>query len=613
MTRHPLPPLAWKWLISLLALCGALLLAIETGYALRPMLSGQQGTLGVLVKDYKGTGRDGDGTHCLPVETLQDGSPLRAAGIRPGERIRYDRVGDRWRKFGVGEPVGLSLCAPAAARHFTFAAQPEDIGFYDIFTYWGRCLLALAAVLFSLLVGLRHAESRPYRALALTFVGLSLMCYFPFVYAPPGLSFTLSRLANIAVYPLIWYWCVVFALSYQPYEQAGWRLRLTRALPWYRALALAGSAYGTWFGLGHEAPLLGLVNMVLVATGLSISVGSLVDGWRHCGGEIRQRHLWLLLSFACGAIPPMLMLVPALGKLEYGELPVTIGLFFVGQLLMYCGLAYAVLRYRIFNVDFAISRALVFSVVSLLMLCAFGLIEWLYGRYMGGHGGRQQGLAKDAVLALLAFLAFNKVHARLEHWVERMIFRAWHENEAWLRDYVRQAAHITTADALLASLRAAVDRFTGQAGCAIYLRQADGGYALAGSTLEQAPAQLAGGDGVVRALASQMAPVWFERVRSAVRADLALPMSQRGTLHGFVVVGAKRRGASYRPDECEVLAFAAHQVGLDSHALRGDELERAVQAMARKTGQQGDELLLMAGRRRSVRPAAAAPHTSGVA
>ena len=607
MARQPMPPLAWKWLVSLLALCGTLLLAIEAGYAVKPMLSGQQGTLGVLVKDYKGTGRDGEGTHCLLVETLEDGSPLLAAGIKVGDRIRYDRVDDRWRKFGVGEPVGMSLCPPAAVRHFVFAAQAEDISFYDIFTYWGRCLLAVPALLFSLLIGFRQAESRSYRSLALTFIGLSLMCYFPFVYSPPGLSFTISRLGNIAVYPLIWYWCVTFTLSYQPYEQTGWRLRLTRTLPWYRVLVIACSAYGTWFGLGYEAPLLGLVNMAVVAVGLSISVGSLVDGWRHCGGEIRQRHLWMLLSFACGSIPPMLILVPALSSLSYGELPVTIGLFFVGQLLMYCGLAYAVLRYRIFNFDFAISRALVFSVVSLLMLCSFGLIEWLYGRYMSGHGGHQQGLAKDAMLALIAFLAFNKVHARVEHWVERMIFRAWHENEARLRDYVRQAAHITTADALLASLRAAVDRFTGQAGCAIYLRQADGDYALAGATLEQAPAVLEGGDGVVRALAAQMAPVWFEHLHSALRADLALPMSQRGTLHGFVVVGAKRRGASYRPDECEVLAFAAQQVGLDSHALRGDELERAVQAMARKTEQQADELLLMAGRRRSVRTSAGAP------
>jgi hypothetical protein len=49
-------------------------------------------------------------------------------------------------------------------------------------------------------------------------------------------------------------------------------------------------------------------------------------------------------------------------------------------------------------------------------------------------------------------------------------------------------------------------------------------------------------------------------------------MSQRGTLSGLIALGAKPTGDSYRPDEQEVLAFAAHQVGLDLHALRTQAL-----------------------------------------
>jgi hypothetical protein len=45
-------------------------------------------------------------------------------------------------------------------------------------------------------------------------------------------------------------------------------------------------------------------------------------------------------------------------------------------------------------------------------------------------------------------------------------------------------------------------------------------------------------------------------------------MSQRGALSGLVALGPKPTGDPYRPDEQEVLAFAAHQVGLDLHALR---------------------------------------------
>jgi hypothetical protein len=49
-------------------------------------------------------------------------------------------------------------------------------------------------------------------------------------------------------------------------------------------------------------------------------------------------------------------------------------------------------------------------------------------------------------------------------------------------------------------------------------------------------------------------------------------MSQRGTLSGLVALGPKPTGDSYRPDEQEILAFAARQVGLDIHALRTQAL-----------------------------------------
>lgn len=609
MMRFAMPPLAWKWLVTILALCGALLVAIEVSHALQPMLDGQQGSLGVLVHDHLGTGRDGEGTHRLRIDSLAPGGPLQLAGARPGDRIKYDTVEDRWRKFAVGEQVGLTLYQAATERHLIVGAQAEPISFFDYYTYWGRCLLAIPALMFSLLIGFKQAASRAYRALAMTFIGLSLMFYFPFNYSPAGLSFTISKLGNITVYGLIWYWCVVFALNYQPYQQVGWRLLLTRALPWYRALVLACCAYSAWFALGHEAPMLSLANLLPVLAGLFITLASLLDGWRHCSGEIRQRHLWMLLSFACGSIPPMLILIPALDWTVRG-MPLTIGLFFVGQLLMYIGLAYAVLRYRVFNFDFAVSRALVFSVVNLLILCSFGLIGWVYGSVMhgsgSGHGASKGSLVADAGLALLGFLVFNKVHGTIERRVERLIFRAWHDNEAKLRDYVRQAAHITTVDALLASLRIAVDRFTGQTGCAIYLRRPGGDYTLACGTLDRAPAAVAERDGVVDALRTLMGAVFFERVQSAVGGELALPMSHRGALNGFVVVGAKPRGVSYRPDECEVLGFAAHQIGLDLHALRVEELERALRELERKTELQGDELLLMSGRRKAVRRPAAA-------
>lgn len=607
MTRFRLSTLMWRWLVCSLALFSAILLAIEFSHAVKPLLiDGEHGSLGVVLVDQMGANNHGQGTHRLRIESLAPGSALLAAGARPGDSLRFDRYVDRWRKFAPGEAVGLTLYRDGAARSLALTAQPATIGFADYFDYWGRFLLALPALLFGLMIAFK-GEGRSYRALALTFIALSLTYFYNFNYSPAGPAFVLSKFANIASYSLIWYGCVEFALAYQPYAQAGLRARLTALLPWYRALALGTALYAVGFAAGRETPLLWLATLLGVVGGLLLAIVSLVDGWRRSAGEIRQRHLWMLLSFGCGSVPAMLTLIPALDATVAG-LRVTVMMYFIGQLMMYLGLAYAVLQYRVFNFDFAISRAVVFSVVSVVLLCSFGIIEWVYASVMHsaafGHGAKKS-LVADAAIALAAYLVFHKIHGTLEHWVERFLFDKWHVNERQLRAFVRQAAHMTTMDSLLGSFRSALDRFTGQAGCAVYLRQENGRYALAAGTLDGAPAEVDSNDSAVVALRADMAPLTVEQLPTALRGELLLPMCHRGMLDGFVLVGSKRRRESYRPDEFEALGFAAHQVGLDLHALRVDALEREVRDLERKAGQQSEELQLMAGRRRSARNQAA--------
>jgi hypothetical protein len=59
-------------------------------------------------------------------------------------------------------------------------------------------------------------------------------------------------------------------------------------------------------------------------------------------------------------------------------------------------------------------------------------------------------------------------------------------------------------------------------------------------------------------------------------------MNHRGALHGFVLLGPKPSGDDYRPDEIAVLGFAAHQIGLDLHALQIERLASAVEGQAKR-------------------------------
>jgi nitrate reductase NapE component len=598
MTPFRLSAPAWKGLITMLALLSAILLVIEFTRAVKPLADGVHGSLGVTLTDQAATS-DGLGKYRLAIESIAPGSALAVAGARVGDQLRFDHYLDRFRQLVPGERVGLTLYQGGQGRALSAVAVAVPISFDDYFIYCGRLLLAVPALLFGLMVAFKQSEGRAYRALSLTFIGLSFSYFFGLNYSPRSASFALSKFLVITSYSLIWYGCVAFVMSYHAYRRTAARAWLQRLFAVYRALACATALYAAGFAIGRETPLLDVAILLCAFGGLALTVAGLIDGWRHSSGEIRQRHLWLLLSFASGTAPAMLTLIRALDA-DIAGTRITVMLYFLGQFLMYVGLVYAVLRYRVFNFDFAISRAVVFSVVSVVMLCTFGVIEWMYASVMHG-GGHKNSLLVDAALALAVYLLLHKIHGKLERGVERVLFEKWHLNEHRLRAYVRRAAHVTTVDALVDSFAAALDRFTGQAGCAIYLRQEDGSYARAAGTLDGGPELVGGNDGAAVALRADLAPIFVDKLATVLRGELLLPMSHRGVLDGFVLVCAKRRRESYRPDEFEALGFAAQQVGLDLHALRVDALQRELRELERKASRQDQELQLMAGRRRSSR------------
>ncbi|WLI88352.1 hypothetical protein Q4S45_16670 [Massilia sp. R2A-15] len=420
----------WRAFVCVLVVLTSILMVSEFSYAIKPLLiDGQQGSLGMTLVDPIGATAQGQGTYRLRVSSAEPGLPMATAGAHPGDFIEFDDYENRWRKFMPGERVDLTLYQGGQARRLSLVAVPVAITVGDYFDYGGRFLLALPALLFAVMIAFRQ-DGRSYRALSTTFITLSLIYFYNFNYSPAGATLRLSKFANIASYAIIWYGCVVFALLFQPYPASTARIWLRRVFPWYRGLAYLTTAYSIGFALGRETPWLWLGTLLVVILGLVMMFVSLVDGWRHTTGEVRQRHLWLLWAFAVGVVPGFLNMVPALDAKVQDDLRVTVMIYFVGQLLMFGGLAYAVLRYRVFDFDFAASRALVFAVASLLLLCVFGMIEWIYSTVLPGDGGVRRAVEKsslvvDAIVVAIVSFAMRKVHRRLEVWVQRFLFGSW--------------------------------------------------------------------------------------------------------------------------------------------------------------------------------------------
>ncbi len=258
------------------------------------------------------------------------------------------------------------------------------------------------------------------------------------------------------------------------------------------------------------------------------------------------------------------LLYGGFGSVEYRALYIAAEwLSAAGHLLF----AYAVLRDKVVDPGFVVNRAVVYGIISALLLVVFGLVEWGVEHVIPLES-REKSALVDAAIALVIYLIFHRIKDSVERFIEKVLFHKWHHNEAALRRFVKEADFINDPDALLKAFVAELTRFAQGAGSAIYLQRHADSFDLAHGE-DMAGLRIDDNAPFVVALRARHSAVEPEDHATA----MALPLSHRGTLFGFAVLAAKPDGGSYRPDETEVLAWAAHQIGLDFHALKVEALE----------------------------------------
>ena len=516
----------------------------------------------------------------LPIVAMDASSPLAGVGANLGDVLVFDRSGDAERRLGTNETIGLSIESRTGARH-VFVRPVADAtalqaSFFDRISailFWPATTITLVI---GALVGWRNAGNAGMRVLSLAL--LSQCVNFFASRLPAGIIQDWSS-------KLLWPCAYFVAFVALPYVV----LRLPESNPLLRSpivrvlfciysaawLLLAASLSMERFGvLGsnfHISPTGVSDSLEMCCAFVAILASALA--WRRSIGAERQRVAWigiclggLYLMIAVLNLQPVLRWVAPAWTRSLG-----MWLWFASS----CGLGYATLRHRLFDVGFAINRAAVYTVTTALLLVGFGLCEWA-AEHLLQFEGREKSMLVDAGLALGVFLAFHRVRDFVEHWVERILFRQWREREDALRLFVRRAAYATAETPLIEGFVGALERFADGAPCAIYLRSSDGSFELERGSLQGALPRLDQNESSVLAMRESDSPLQAEEALLPEGASLALPMSHRRVLNGFTLLGSKANGDSYRPDEIDVLDFAAKQIGLDLHALRVEALRADV-------------------------------------
>jgi hypothetical protein len=327
--------------------------------------------------------------------------------------------------------------------------------------------------------------------------------------------------------------------------------------------------------LPASAPPLQLLTIVLVNV---VGYAILAANYGRNDARARNRIRIVALAFACFLIATLLSGLGNASLRAGTPLTELLGLGIGLAALQYVALillTYAVLRRRLFDLGFALNRTLVYGAVSFILLAAFGLGEWAV-EHVIPESWRGASAIYSAGIALVLFLSFHRLRDAVERHVERLFFHSWQQNEKALRRFVGAAGHFDQSPALCRTFAEEVSRFAEGATAALYLRGAEGAYCLKCGRLGGSPDAYAEEDPAFALMRAERRPVDLAAAHAKLAGALALPMLDQGLLAGFVLMGPKPDGADYRPDEIELLGWAANQVGLDLQALRARDLEAQV-------------------------------------
>jgi hypothetical protein len=204
-------------------------------------------------------------------------------------------------------------------------------------------------------------------------------------------------------------------------------------------------------------------------------------------------------------------------------------------------LSYSLLNRRLLDIGFVINRAAVFAGVSLVVLGTFVLVDWLLTDWLSNAGHATNVLVSGGV-ALTLGLSIRLVHGRVDLFVDRVFFRSRHEDEEAFRTFSSELPYVTDRDILLRRAAQTLERHTDATSVEIVLYFDDN-------------------DPAIVHLRAYPQVLDLHGVESTLRGDIAFPMTARGQLLGVIVLGARRYGERYAPDEISAISQVATGLG----------------------------------------------------
>jgi hypothetical protein len=211
------------------------------------------------------------------------------------------------------------------------------------------------------------------------------------------------------------------------------------------------------------------------------SAVSLVLRYRRSGGEVRQQIKWIaFVALLAGLLYLIAMVSPFIFAPEMlgsgGSLPpppLWFELLFSVAVLGFLGvpvaIGFAVLKYRLYDIDVVINRTLVYGALTATLVAVyFGGVTATQAIF---HGLTGQGSTLAVVVSTLAIAAlFNPLRRRIQSFIDRRFYRRKYDARKTLEAFSAKLREETDLDALNAELAGVIRETMQPAHVSLWLR-----------------------------------------------------------------------------------------------------------------------------------------------
>jgi hypothetical protein len=365
------------------------------------------------------------------VKAVAEDSVASQAGILPGDRIDLFRTPFESRAYVAGSParapagvrVDLWVIHNGVDRLVTLIPPHQPLPVITRVNLVDRTIAALIFVIVGgLLVLLRPSP-------------VTWGFYFYCLGFSPGIAFaSFSRYPSPPMHAVNvigtdvltaagTVGILLFALGFLCDDPAPWRRLLARAAPVLFVLFAVLVAYPDVANLllGWPAELAQRIMLALQGLVFALALFAVVQTYIHGEPQNRPRIQWVVVGLFIGVIANYIADVLSFSS----ALPLTPPRWFESSLLVFnvtlpLTVAYAVVRHRVFEVSFVVSRAIVYATLTFFIASAFSLIEYLVGHELAAVRLAQ---IIEIVLAIGVSFWIKALETRVEKVVDIVFFR----------------------------------------------------------------------------------------------------------------------------------------------------------------------------------------------